>query len=85
MDSKVTLSFDKNVIAAAKEFAEEQGISLSRLTEYLFRKITSQSGKDLENLPLAEWVQLLAEGEASYKTRPRNRKALKEEYFKSRK
>jgi hypothetical protein len=85
MDAKVTLSFDRKVIDAAKEFAEAQGISLSRLTEFLYRKITAQQSKDLESLPLADWVNLLSEGEASYKTRPRKRKTLNEAYFKQRK
>jgi hypothetical protein len=85
MDSKVTLSFDENVIEKAKKFANSQNISLSRLTEFLYRKITSGDYDNLESLPVADWVTLLAEGETEYKTKPRTRKTLKREYLKSRK
>lgn len=39
MDSKLTLSFDKEVIEKAKAFAAANNISLSKLNEYLFRNI----------------------------------------------
>jgi hypothetical protein len=42
MDAKLTLSFDEEIIAQAKKFAKEKGISVSRLTEYLFKSITTQ-------------------------------------------
>lgn len=85
MDSKITLSFDQGVIAKAKKFADSQNISLSRLTEFLYRKITSGEYENLESLPVADWVNLLAEGETEYKTKSRSRKTLKREYLKSRK
>ncbi|HMV09861.1 MAG TPA: DUF6364 family protein [Cyclobacteriaceae bacterium] len=85
MDSKITLSFDEGVIAKAKKFADSQNISLSRLTEFLYRKITSGEYENLESLPVADWVNLLAEGETEYKTKGRSRKTLKREYLKSRK
>lgn len=85
MDSKITLSFDKEVIKKAKRFAASQNISLSRLTEMLLRKITSGQYKSLEEFPIADWVHRLAEGEVEYKTRPLSRKRLKQEFFKSRK
>lgn len=43
MDSKITLNFDKSVIEKAKEYANENNISLSRLIEFLLTKITSKS------------------------------------------
>lgn len=82
MDTKVTLHFDKEVIDKAKDFARENNISLSRLTEYLYRNITSGNYKTLESLPIADWVNQVAEGEAVYKRR--SRKETKTEYFKSR-
>ena len=85
MDSKITLSFNKNVIEQAKQFAEANDISLSRLTEFLYRQITSGDYKNLEELPVADWVNMLAEGETVYQTRPRSRKSLKEEYFSKKK
>jgi len=85
MDAKVTLSFNAEIINKAKKFAEEQNISLSRLTEFLYRQLTSGSYKTLDELPIADWVGKLAEGDAEYKRKPRSRKATKEEYFSSKK
>ncbi len=85
MDAKITLSFDEKVIHKAKKFAEANNISLSRLTEYLYSKITHGQYQELEEIPVAEWVNNLAEGAVEYRTKSRPRKSLKKEYFKSRK
>jgi hypothetical protein len=71
MDAKVTLSFDQEVIHAAKVFAEKNNISLSRLTEFLLRQITSDQYSSIEDLPIADWISVVAEGEAEYRTKPR--------------
>jgi len=84
MDAKVTLSFDEAVINEAKKFAEENNVSLSRLTEFVYRKMTSKHYKSLEDLPIADWVSMVSEGQAEYLTKAKSRKKLKEEYFKSR-
>jgi len=83
MDAKITLSFDKSVIEQAKQYAESQNISLSRLMEFLLRKITSGNYQTLEDFPVSEWVNQVAEGDAEYTTRPRSRKSLKKEFFES--
>lgn len=85
MDVKVTLSFDASVIERAKKFADKHKMSLSRLTEYLYDKLTHQSVNSLEELTISDWVTQVAEGGALYKTRKRGRKALRNEYLKSRK
>ena len=85
MDIKITLSFDEAVINKAKAFADAQNISLSRLTEFLYSRIVSGHYKSLEDLPVADWVSMVAEGQAEYKTKSRSRKSLKNEYLKSRK
>jgi hypothetical protein len=81
MDSKITLAFDTDVISKAKQFADKNNISLSRLTEFLFRKITSGSYTSLEDLPIADWVNMVSEGEAEYHRKPRSRKELKKSYY----
>jgi hypothetical protein len=81
MDTKVTLHFNKEVIENAKRFAAENNISLSRLTEFLYRKITSGNFKSLEEFPISDWVNQVAEGEAVYKHR--SRKNTKDEFFKN--
>ncbi len=81
MDTKVTLHFNKDVIEKAKRFAAENNISLSRLTEFLYQKITSENFKSLEEFPISDWVHQVSEGEAIYKHR--NRKNTKDEFFKN--
>jgi antitoxin component of RelBE/YafQ-DinJ toxin-antitoxin module len=85
MDNKVTLSFDEAVITKAKRYAEANNISLSRLIEFLLKKVTSTQYNSLEDFPISDWVNQLAEGQAEYKTKGRTNKAMKSEYFKSKK
>ncbi len=77
------MNFDSAVIEKAKAFADARGISLSRLTEYLYRQITSENYISIDDFPIADWVNQVAEGEATYKRR--TRKSTKDEYFNSRK
>lgn len=85
MDIKITLSFDEEIVAKAKRYADQHNISLSRLTEMLYQKMTSGNYKSIEEFPIADWVSQVAEGAAEYKTKARTRRAMKKEYFKSRK
>ncbi len=81
MDAKITLSFDEKIVQRAKKFANANNVSLSRLTEYLFRKITTENYTSLEDLPISDWINKIAEGEATYQTKPRKRSAMKKEFF----
>jgi hypothetical protein len=85
MDAKVTLSFNATIIEKAKQYAQEQGISLSRLTEILLRKLTTGKYKSLEDFPVADWVNMISEGEAQYFTKSKSNKEIKAEYYKSKK
>ncbi|MFI5186950.1 MAG: DUF6364 family protein [Chitinophagales bacterium] len=86
MDAKITLSFDEGVIKKAKKYAEHNNISLSRLVEFLLKKITQAGYHSLEEYPIADWVSQVADGEAVYQTsQKRTRKAAKSEYFSSKK
>jgi len=85
MDTKVTLSFNDEIIVKAKQFAEQNNISLSRLTEFLYKQITSGEYKSLDELPVADWVNQVAEGKAEYHTKARKRKDMKAEYLSSKK
>ncbi|MBC7914243.1 MAG: hypothetical protein H7Y07_08975 [Pyrinomonadaceae bacterium] len=84
MDTKLTLSFDNDVINRAKKYAQENNISLSRLIEFLLNKVTSTGYQSLEDFPIADWVNQVAEGEATYITK-RTRKASKTDFFDSKK
>ena len=83
MDAKLTLHFDREVIIKAKAFAAANNISLSRLTEFIYRSITSGDYRSLEELPIADWVSRVAEGEPQYLIR--NRKQTRTDYYNSRK
>ena len=84
MDNKITLSFDESVIAKAKKYAENNNISLSRLIEFLLKKVTASNYENMEDFPISDWVFQVAEGQAEYQTKSkRSRKTAKEEFFKS--
>ena len=85
MDSKITLSFSADVINKAKSYAEANNISVSRLVEFLLEKITTSGYHSLEDYPISDWVSQIAEGEATYQTKKRSGKSLKDEYFASKK
>lgn len=85
MDAKLTLSLDRAVINNAKLFAEKNNISLSRLTEFLYRKLVEKSYSNLEELPISDWVMMAAEGQAEYKIKSKTSKKLRSEYFDSKK
>ncbi len=86
MDNKITLSFDESIISKAKKYAESHNISLSRLIEFLLRKVTATSYNSLEDFPISNWVNQVAEGQATYQTKAgRSRRAANAEYFKSKK
>jgi hypothetical protein len=83
MDAKVTLSFDQAIIEQAKEFASHNNISLSRLIEFLLRKATGSSYQNLDELPVSDWVNMVAEGKAECIKKPKDRTSLKKEYYSS--
>lgn len=86
MDAKITLSFDEAIIDKAKRFANKNNISLSRLTEFLYEKITAGNYASLEDFEISDWVSMVSEGAATYTTaNKKNNKSLKKQYFESRK
>ena len=80
MDAKITLSFDEKVISKAKKYAETNNMSLSRLMEYILDKITTHQYQSLEDMPISDWVNAVAEGEAEYIRKPKSNKEIKTEY-----
>ncbi|MEO8404731.1 MAG: DUF6364 family protein, partial [Chitinophagaceae bacterium] len=60
-------------------------ISLSRLVEFLLQKTISGNYTSFEELPISDWVSQVAEGQAEYKAKKKNRKDTKADYFSSRK
>ncbi len=85
MDTKITLSFNADVIANAKTFAKKNHISLSRLTEFIYSQLTIKNYTSLDDLPISDWVSIVSEGEAIYKPIKDARKQTKDAYYTSRK
>ncbi|KQC00785.1 DUF6364 family protein [Pedobacter sp. Hv1] len=85
MDTKLTLSFNKEVVEKAKKYAAANNISLSRLIEHLLIQVTTKTYKSLEDYPLADWVGMVAEGEIEYKKSKPSRKSSKDDFFSSKK
>jgi Family of unknown function (DUF6364) len=86
MDVKITLSFNESVIDKAKRYAEKNNMSLSRLTEFLYEKITSGNYNSLEDFEISSWVNMVAEGPAEYTTvQKKKKKSIKKEFFESKK
>jgi hypothetical protein len=85
MDAKITLSFDEKIIKKAKQYAEKQNISLSRLMEMLLDKITTNNYQNLEDMPIADWVNELSEGKSQYLIKQKKRSAIKKDFFEKRK
>lgn len=85
MDVKVTLSFDEEIVAKAKQYAADNNISLSRLIEFLLTKVTTKEYQTLEDFPISDWIAMVSEGEAVYQTKSSNRKKMKEDFFASKK
>jgi hypothetical protein len=83
MDSKITLSFDQQVIAQAKVFADANHISLSRLTEFLLSKVVDRQYRSLDDLPVSDWVNQVSEGQVEY-VRKNSAKTVKKDYLESR-
>lgn len=83
MDSKITLSFDESVIVKAKAFAEANNISLSRLVEFMLSKVTDKRYRSIDELPVSDWVNAVAEGEAEY-VRKNASQSVKKEYLATR-
>lgn len=79
MDAKITLSFNKQVIERAKKYAESHNMSLSRLMELLLDNITTHQYSSLEDFPVSDWVNQIAEGKVEY-TPLKKRKSVKAEY-----
>lgn len=86
MDAKITLSFEAEVIERAKVLCDDLGISLSRFTEIVYLKAL-EHGKpfNIEDMPVSEWVSAVAEDQATYITKKKSSKQLKDDFFESRK
>lgn len=54
MDTKLTLKLDDRIIQSAKEYAQQNKKSLSKLVEAYFKNLVSEDGKKTRYSPLVE-------------------------------
>ncbi len=54
MNTKLTLNLDKVVIEQAKNYAKDNGVSLSKLIEHYLDSLTKKSDKSSKISPLVE-------------------------------
>ena len=54
MDAKLTLSFDEEIIQKAKQYADRNNISLSRMIEHLLTKVVEKPYQSLEDFPISD-------------------------------
>ena len=85
MDTKLTLSFDEDVINKSKKYAERNNISLSRMIEHLLAKVVEKPYQALEDFPISDWVTMVAEGEVIYKSKKTKKVVHADEFFASKK
>jgi len=85
MDTKLTLSFNEAIINKAKNYAERNNISLSRMIEHLLTKVVEKPYQSLEDFPISDWVSMVAEGNAIYQTKKPKKASLNDEFFASKK
>lgn len=85
MDTKLTLSFNEAIINKAKNYAERNNISLSRMIEHLLTKVVEKPYQSLEDFPISDWVSMVAEGNAIYQTKKPKKTSLNDEFFASKK
>ena len=84
MDTKLTLSFDAGVAERAKAFAEANNISMSRLVEFMLSKVTDSRYRSIDELPVSDWVNQVAEGEVTYVRKNAAERNVKKDYLASR-
>jgi hypothetical protein len=84
MDAKLTLSFDAAVAEKAKAFAEANNISLSRLVEFMLSKVTDSRYRSIDELPVSDWIQQVAEGEVTYVRKNAVDRDVKKDYLAGR-
>lgn len=54
MDTKLTLKLDDRIIRSAKEYAQTNNKSLSKLVELYFKNLVSEDGEKTRYSPLVE-------------------------------
>jgi len=68
----------------ARSSAEANNIGLSRLIEFMLSKVTDKRYRSLDELPVSDWIQQVAEGEVTYVRKNAAERNVKKDYLSSR-
>lgn len=81
MNTKLTLTIEKDVIKEAKMYAKERGRSLSDIIESYLKAITNSNGKKIKTTPVVQSLKgsFTLPDEVDYKTELA--KGLEEKYL----
>lgn len=66
METKLTLRIKKNVIEKAKEYAQKQKISLSKMIEVYLESVTNSHENEVETTPLVDSLSGIIELEPDF-------------------
>lgn len=80
MNTKLTLRLNSNVIQRAKNWAQKNKTSLSKMIESYLNSVTNQKSKDIEITPLVESLSGIIELPENYDYRKDYSKHLSEKY-----
>ncbi len=75
----------KNFFIRLRNWLIKGGININVLTEILLRKAAASEYKTIEELPVADWMLQLSEGQEEAESDLKSSRELKEEYYESRK
>lgn len=82
MNTKLTLTIDRNVIERAKEYASQRGRSLSDMVENYFKVVSSEeSPQDTEIQPITKSLKGSFKAPAGFNYKEALKKGLSEKYL----
>ncbi|MBS3768977.1 MAG: DUF6364 family protein [Bacteroidales bacterium] len=83
MNTKLTLTIDKNIIEKAKKHANEKGISLSDMVENYLKIITKEQAKtNIEITPLTKSLRGTFKAPADFDYKKKLSEGLSDKYLK---
>ena len=80
MDTKLTLSVNKQVIEKAKTYAKMRNVSLSHIIENYLQMLTTQGKSDIEPSPLVRSLSGVVNLDANYNHRSDYSEYLTDKY-----
>ena len=80
MNTKLTLSLNKNIIKSAKDYAKENSVSLSKLIENYLNSLTKKQQKEIKVSALVESLTGIIPSETEQKSNDERYDYLNQKY-----